>query len=448
VSGDGEVAAPFAALGEPASARTFLLVSAPFGPFSRELAATLRRSGARVLRVTLNGGDRLDWGAREALTYKGAASGWRRWLERAIVANDVTDVVAYGDSTPHTSQALEAAAALGLRAHVLEQGYFRPHWVTLERGGVNANSGLPRDPDWYRAHPAAASDGPAQAVGHTTPAAVVNIIAYHTAMYAGMPLFPRYRAPYSEPALRQGLGHVARLGLQQLSRRRRRQGFERLLGADGPIFLCALQRPGDSQLCRHSDFLTAQSFADYVVASFAAHAPANARLLVRPHPLDPGLIRHADVVARAAARAGAPDRVRYIDHGKLHEVLPHMSGVVCVNSTAGLAAIEFGKPTITLGRALYDMPGMTHQGGLDGFWTAPQAPDAGLYAAFRRVVMAETQINGAYATRPGRRLAVAGVAARLLDEARRLKTLPEPAHAPRRSDQPIAVPVAAGAARV
>jgi capsular polysaccharide export protein len=91
-----------------------------------------------------------------------------------------------------------------------------------------------------------------------------------------------------------------------------------------------------------------------------------------------------------------------------------MAGVVCVNSTAGLAAIEFGTPTITLGRAIYDMPGLTHQGDLDGFWTAPQVPDAELYLAFRHVVIAETQINGAYATAKGRHLAVPEIARRLL----------------------------------
>jgi capsular polysaccharide export protein len=87
---------------------------------------------------------------------------------------------------------------------------------------------------------------------------------------------------------------------------------------------------------------------------------------------------------------------------------------VCVNSTAGLAAIEFGRPTVVLGRAIYDMPGMTHQGGLDSFWTAPEVPRAELYQAFRRVVLGTTQVNGAFATTRGRGLAVPAVTERLL----------------------------------
>jgi capsular polysaccharide export protein len=102
----------------------------------------------------------------------------------------------------------------------------------------------------------------------------------------------------------------------------------------------------------------------------------------------------------------------------LHEILPLMSGAVCVNSTAGLAAVEFGKPTVVLGRALYDMPGLTHQDGIDTFWRSPQAPDPRLYEAFRQVMMATTQVNGAYATRRGRALAVPEAGARLLHDDR------------------------------
>jgi capsular polysaccharide export protein len=43
-------------------------------------------------------------------------------------------------------------------------------------------------------------------------------------------------------------------------------------------------------------------------------------------------------------------------------VLAPAAGVVTVNSTAGLQALREGKPVVALGRALYDMPGLTFQG--------------------------------------------------------------------------------------
>ncbi|WP_250313331.1 capsular polysaccharide export protein, LipB/KpsS family, partial [Escherichia coli] len=34
-----------------------------------------------------------------------------------------------------------------------EEGYLRPQFITVEEGGVNAYSSLPRDPDFYRKLP-------------------------------------------------------------------------------------------------------------------------------------------------------------------------------------------------------------------------------------------------------------------------------------------------------
>jgi capsular polysaccharide export protein len=67
-----------------------------------------------------------------------------------------------------------------------------------------------------------------------------------------------------------------------------------------------------------------------------------------------------------------------------------------------------------MGRAIYDIQGLTHRGDLDLFWEAPEPPDSTLFEAFRRVVIARTQINGAYATRRGVDLAAPEAARRLL----------------------------------
>src|SRR3546814_17329863 len=36
-----------------------------------------------------------------------------------------------------------------LRVHVVEEGYIRPDYLTLQEDGVNGNSTLPLDPEWY-----------------------------------------------------------------------------------------------------------------------------------------------------------------------------------------------------------------------------------------------------------------------------------------------------------
>jgi capsular polysaccharide export protein len=243
---------------------------------------------------------------------------------------------------------------------------------------------------------------------------VALIIRYHIAVYLGAFVFPRYRAPYRHTAVRQAVNHVGRFVASRLAAKRARAAHEAVMRNSGPIYLALLQRPGDSQLWKHSDYETAEAFVERITPSFAANAPDDAHLIIRPHPLDPGIDDHGELIRRVAAREGVAERVHYLDHGKLHEVLPRVRGAICVNSTAGLAAVEFGRPTATLGMAIYDMPGLTHQNGLDSFWTAPQLPNAALYTAFRRVMMATSQVNGAYATKFGRRLAAPELARRLM----------------------------------
>jgi capsular polysaccharide export protein len=45
------------------------------------------------------------------------------------------------------------------------------------------------------------------------------------------------------------------------------------------------------------------------------------------------------------------------------------------SSTVGCQALARGVPVMALGKAIYDIAGLTHQGELDEFWNAPEAPD-------------------------------------------------------------------------
>jgi capsular polysaccharide export protein len=393
--------------------RHFLFVTAPFGAFSRQLARRLRKQGARCSRVLLNGGDLLDWGPRNARAYFGPFEGWGDWLAETVRREGITDLLLYGDCSPHCVEARRVAARLSLDVHVFEQGYFRPFWITLERDGVNANSPLRRELEVYRATDLPAPPPPVW-LPPLTPPAVRRIFAYHVALGLLKPVFARYRPPYADLAHRQLFGHTRRYIVQRFQRPARLRRLARTMAQPGRIYLALLQRPGDSQLLRHSSFKQMADFIVRVVDSFARFAPPDARLIVKSHPLDPGLERHDLVVARAAAAAGVSGRVSFVDDGDLYAMLKRVSGVVTVNSTSGLAALEEGRPTIALGQAIYSLPGLTHQGGLDSFWSAPESPDPELFDAFRRVEMTKTQINGAYASRRGCAMAADEAARRLL----------------------------------
>jgi capsular polysaccharide export protein len=396
--------------------RHFLIILGPFGHFTSALAASLRGMGATCSRVLLNGGDLYDWGFKDALVYRGDLTGFDAWLSDAVAREQITDVIVYGDAHPYCVAAKGVAAALGLSLWVMEQGYFRPFWVTLEQGGVNGNSSLPRDPAYYLRAAATLAEPIDTWLPPLTPRAVRNIFRYHAAAILAAAAFPRFRMPYRHGVLDQFRGHTRRYLGQKLFRARHAADVARALDGQGPLFVAILQRPGDSQLVTHSPFASVAEFIRTVIDNFAAHAPPGARLLFKSHPLDHGLERHRREIERAADDHGVQARVFFSDAGDLNTLIPHLDGAVTVNSTAGLAMIAHGVPTAVLGDAIYDMSGLTHRAPLELFWTAREVPDPELYAAFRKVVIAQTQIGGAYADPHGLTMAARSAARRLMQK--------------------------------
>lgn len=390
--------------------RSFLFLQGPVGPFFARLGYALRARGHRVARVNFNGGDVLQWQIGDATAYRQAAIDWPGFVRDLSLRIGLSDVLLFGDCRPRHRMARKVLRPLGARIHVFEEGYFRPDWITCEPEGVNAYSRLPRDPHHYRdAYRTMARKGwpETQPIGPSIGALVRNTIAY----YAGVALLaPWFR--HHQTHRPTGPGCESRSWIRRALGLRRRRGQalgqqHSLLADPRPFFVLALQLDADMQVRRHSRFLGMSEVIEDTVRSFARAAPPDVRLVVKSHPLDCGLVDFERVLRREAHTAGIGDRVAYLDGGDLPSLLEQARGLVVVNSTAGLSGIHRGVPTLALGKALYDLPGLTHAADgddperLDAFWRDPEPPDMSLYQAFRRVVMERTQINGGFYTRVG-----------------------------------------------
>ena len=127
--------------------RAFLFLQGPPGPLFRGLGEEMARRGIAVHRINLCGGDRLDWPG--ATDFRGRFSEWPVFVDKFIRENGITDLLLFGDCRPYHLAAHGMASLRGVRTHVLEEGYLRPDWMTLEREGVNARSNLSRDKSWF-----------------------------------------------------------------------------------------------------------------------------------------------------------------------------------------------------------------------------------------------------------------------------------------------------------
>ncbi|RFA28016.1 hypothetical protein CAI21_13965 [Alkalilimnicola ehrlichii] len=126
-----------------------LLLQGPMGPFFSRLASELTAEGCAVFKINFHGGDEADYRHPGALAYTGSFAEWRDYLAAFIAEQEIDRVFLYGDRRPYHVVALDVAASFRIPVYVFEEGYVRPAFVTVEAGGVNGRSSLPRDPNDY-----------------------------------------------------------------------------------------------------------------------------------------------------------------------------------------------------------------------------------------------------------------------------------------------------------
>lgn len=395
-------------------ARRYLFLQGMATQFFAALGFALTKRGRNVHRVNFSPGDRLFWQLPDSVAFRGTLGEWPLFLEQHINEWRITDIILFGDWRPLHAAAICVAALRGILVHVFEEGYLRPNWITLEQGGVNNNSSLPRDPAAFLE---AAATLPPWQDGVPIEASLydraVPDIIYNGCNWLFGWRYPGYRSHLPVHPMRQYAGWIRRALRAPVTRRRSQMTLQSLAGAHDRFYLVPLQLDGDLQLRINSRFKGLGPAIETIIELFARHAPADTWLVLKEHPLDAQLIDWSGIASATAAQFGVTDRVLYLVGGSINDLVGRSIGVVTVNSTSGFLALALGRPVVTLARPIYDMPGLTYQAGLDRFWREPTEPDPTLFDAFRRVTVDRTQINGGFFTRQGLALAVAGAVERL-----------------------------------
>lgn len=379
--------------------QNFLFLQGVCSPFFRCLAKQLRNLGHTVRKVNYTVGDRIYWRIGQATSYRGSMDALGQFYTSQYNAYAITDIVLFGDCRPIHRPAIALARERNIRIHVFEEGYFRPYWITLEADGVNGYSKLPRDPSWYSEQ---ARNLPLYDNGQAFSAPFWKRAAYDVGynFWAGLNpiLHHGVRSHINYSPLREYIGYARRAIRIKRYEAISRTVEQKLIfeSERSPFYLLPLQLASDAQIVHHSPFKDMLAAMRYTVVSFAKFAPTHTRLAVKIHPLDPGLIDYRKELINLAEELKIADRIYYLESGNLPALLTATRGVVTVNSTVGSSALIHNKPTIALGRAIYDLPNLTHQTGLDSFWEHPTYPDIKLLKNFRNTVIAFTQINGGF----------------------------------------------------
>ncbi len=358
--------------------RRVVLLQGPRSPFFARLADALTARGAAVTRVLFCPGDALFWRGRPALRFTGRREDFAAFFAGVLRETGATDVAGLGDGRWMHREGFALARAAGARTHVVEQGYLRPGWLTLEPDALGAWRPDPEAP------PAPPPPDPPRFSSSFAAFAAMDV-AHHLANFALGPFtYPHYRSHELTHPAREWAGWLAKAARAPLRRAQAARALAEIEAARGPLFLFALQLETYFQIRDHGPEGGLRAALAQVLASFRRAAPPGARLIVKPHPLDPGL---------TPWRALAEDAL-YLDGGDLEALFGRLHGVVTVNSTVGLSALRAGVPVATLGGAVYE--GLAHRGPLDAFWREAAPPDPARVAAFVAQIAAAIQTPGAF----------------------------------------------------
>ncbi len=406
-------------------------------PFFPRLAQGLRAQGWRTTRINLCAGDWLMWHDAHCRSYRGRFADWPAYIQSFMLQEAVTDLILLGEQRHYHREAVACAEALGVRITVTDFGYIRPDWITWERDGMSGRSRFPRDPTIIRriARAASAVDWTPHYAEHARLMATGDLLHNFANVLFGW-TFPHYRRSDRRPhPLIYTPASALRLLGNRLLHRRMHALADAMTQGGIPFYLFPLQLDFDFQLVAYSPFGGLGPAIEAVLRSFAQHAPKDSHLVLKEHPWDPGLKNWEQRMRRLARELGFADRVHYLRGGHLDTLVRESAGVVTINSTSGIRALQLGAPVLALGQAVYDVPGLTHQTGLDRFWSQATPPDPQLVQDFLTALATTVQVRGVFFDPVGMHAAVVGAMQRLLQPDLLEEACDAPSNGRLRSDQ-------------
>lgn len=373
-----------------------LLLQGPLGPFFQTLSQALSKAGHEVYKIHFNGGDECWHCVGHSERFTGKPDTWNTFFRRFIKRHGIDSLICYGDCRFYHQQAIRICKLKKISVWTLEEGYLRPDFVTLEQGGVNAFSPLYARRDtlaemtWSTPYEAPLK------VGKTFAHRAWYASRYHinkNLLHWRYPHFVNHR-PWS--LYQETKGWVAG-GLVKWSHKwADRSLLKALPRHQGHIFFVPLQVTEDFQIREHSDLSGVEEMVAQVMNSFAEHARSEDVLLFKHHPMDRGYVSYQSQINRLVMLLGLEGRVFYGYDLPLPTLYPLLKGVITINSTVGLSALLHDVPTFCLGRALYDLPGLTTRGTLAKFWHKQSPVCSDTFERMRQSLLHLTQLNASF----------------------------------------------------
>lgn len=377
--------------------KNILFLQGPMGTFFKKLDKFFQHRGALTYRIGFSMGDQFFSYRSNYTAYRNKPESWSNFIEGFLLQKKIDKIFLFGDCRYYQRIARKIAYVHNIDVYVFEEGYLRPDYITLEKFGVNNFSELPRDPAFYQglkplmvALPKSSHPSKSKLVlSATLYYALSNIFSYR---------YPHYIHHRDFSAVKEffyALRGVLRKGLYVFTERNYLSFLTQKISKK--YYFVPLQTHNDFQILQHSYYRSIEKFIIEVLESFAHHAPKDHYLVFKHHPVDRGRKNYSSFIEEQASLIAIEKRVLVFHDVHLPDCLKHSVGTITINSTVGLSAIGHQIPTLVLGDAVYDIPGLSNKGtSLKKFWHQHKKPDDALYQKFRQYLIRTTQLNGSF----------------------------------------------------
>jgi len=377
---------------EEFSGKNVVLLQAPVGRFFAILAKKLQKIGAKVDKINFNGGDFIFY--PRAKSYKGSRDNLESFYKEFFIQKNTQAVLMYNDCRFVHKVAIKVAKELGISIWIFEEGYLRPYCITFEKDGVNANSKLPRDKNFYLNQNLSATNDNIAAIPGGFKYMAFNAFLYWLFAFILAPFYNNKLHHRSLNPLEMFVWLKA-LYLKFLYKTSEKKLNQKLYNLDKKYFLAILQVHNDTQILHHYN-KNIETFIEETILSFANHARAKSYLVFKHHPMDRGYTNYSKLIEKLSEKYHVEGRILYVHDSYLPFLLQKALGCITINSTVGLSAILAGCPTKVCGEAIYDFEGLSYPKKLHFFWREAHAykPNVKLVMNFKRYLLQNNQING------------------------------------------------------
>ncbi|CAM3954916.1 hypothetical protein [Mesobacillus thioparans] len=225
----------------------------------------------------------------------------------------------------------------------MENGYFRPYTLMVDPKGVNYNSTIPREFEFYRN---------------------LSLDSNRLSEYL---MKPEYAGTNSAETLYYRKIFYNYYGIH-IEDKKRTSNINNKMNKDffelpEEYIYVPFQLETDSQIIKHSpNVKTMNQLVEVTSKSLERYNRdnnKNLKIIYKTHPLYTSELKIMDLEGIQQICKQDPNLI-FLTDGNNKELLSNAKAVITINSTVGLEALIAHKPVITLGQAFYNISGLVH----------------------------------------------------------------------------------------